>query len=206
MASEQKESLDLFEEKDKETQMEEDEVEMQTEEIAETPSKIDENAEKSQENIEENSEKIEENTEINESITENSENIEENTEINQSITENSENIEENTEINESITENSENKDPNVESKEQPKPKEEKFFQFPLGRVKNIMKMDPDLNLVSGDAVFLITKSLELFVESLAIEAYSYTSQAKKKTISKQDVEKAIDAVDALAFLDGALDD
>ena len=30
--------------------------------------------------------------------------------------------------------------------------------------------------------------------------------AKKKTISRQDVEKAIDAVDALAFLDGAIDD
>ncbi len=30
--------------------------------------------------------------------------------------------------------------------------------------------------------------------------------SQKKTVSKQDVEKAIDAVDALAFLDGALDD
>ena len=69
-----------------------------------------------------------------------------------------------------------------------------------------MKMDPDVNLASGDAVFLITKSLEMFVENLAIEAYSYTAASKKKTISRKDVENAIDAVDALAFLDGALDD
>ena len=67
-------------------------------------------------------------------------------------------------------------------------------------------MDPDVNMASKDAIYLVTKSLEMFVESLAIEAYSNTVNAKKKTISRQDVEKAIDAVDALAFLDGAIDD
>ena len=84
--------------------------------------------------------------------------------------------------------------------------EEKLFKFPLGTVKRIIKMDPDVNVISKDSIFLITKALEMFVESLSIEAYSYTAAAKKKTLSKQDVEKAIDAVDALAFLDGALDD
>jgi len=84
--------------------------------------------------------------------------------------------------------------------------EEKLFKFPLGTVKRIIKMDPDVNVISKDSIFLISKALEMFVESLSIEAYSYTAGAKKKTVSKQDVEKAIDAVDALAFLDGALDD
>ena len=84
--------------------------------------------------------------------------------------------------------------------------EEKLFQFPLGTVKRIIKMDPDVNLISQETVFLITKALEMFVQNLSIEAYSYTAGAKKKTMSKQDVEKAIDAVDALAFLDGALED
>ena len=84
--------------------------------------------------------------------------------------------------------------------------EEKLFQFPLGTVKRIIKLDPDVNLISQETVFLITKALEMFVQNLSIEAYSYTAGAKKKTISKQDVEKAIDAVDALAFLDGALDE
>lgn len=97
--------------------------------------------------------------------------------------------------------------PQTEKEEIKEPEvQEKSHKFPLGRVKNIMKMDPDVNLASQDSVFLITKALEMFVESLAIEAYSYTANAKKKTVSKQDVEKAIDAVDALAFLDGALDD
>jgi histone H3/H4 len=46
---------------------------------------------------------------------------------------------------------------------------------------------------------------EFFVECLSKEAYSYTSQSKKKTVQKRDVERAIDAVDALAFLEGILD-
>ena len=52
---------------------------------------------------------------------------------------------------------------------------------------------------------MVTKALELFIESLAIESFSYTASSKKKTMSKDDVFKAIDSVDALAFLDGAMD-
>ena len=84
--------------------------------------------------------------------------------------------------------------------------EEKMHKFPLGTVKRIMKMEPDVTMASQDAVFLITKAIELFIESLAMESYTYTANQKKKTVSRQDVEKAIDAVDALAFLDGAMDD
>lgn len=82
----------------------------------------------------------------------------------------------------------------------------KMVQLPLGRVKHIMKMDPDTKMASQEAVFLIAKVTELFVESLAKESFSYTSQNKKKTLSKPDVDRAIDAVDCLAFLEGALED
>lgn len=34
----------------------------------------------------------------------------------------------------------------------------KLFKLPLARVKHIMKMDPDCNLISQDALFLVTKS------------------------------------------------
>jgi len=105
-----------------------------------------------------------------------------------------------------MTENSINDAKSENSTNKTEPAEEKLFQFPLGTVKRIIKMDPDINMVNKDSIFLISKALEMFVQSLSIEAYSYTSGAKKKTVTKQDVEKAIDAVDALAFLDGALDD
>ena len=68
-----------------------------------------------------------------------------------------------------------------------------------------MKLDPDMKLANPEACFLITKSLELFVESLAWESHRYTEQARKKTMAKADVERAIDGVDSLAFLDGAIE-
>ncbi|KZS13108.1 putative DNA polymerase epsilon subunit 4 [Daphnia magna] len=84
-------------------------------------------------------------------------------------------------------------------------KVEKLVKFPITRIKHLVKMDPDVNLCSQEALFLITKTTEFFVECLSKEAYSYTAQSKKKTVQKKDVEQAIDAVDALAFLEGVLD-
>ncbi|XP_043284019.1 DNA polymerase epsilon subunit 4 [Venturia canescens] len=82
---------------------------------------------------------------------------------------------------------------------------EKLVKLPVGRIRNIVKMDPDVNIVTGEAIFAITKSVELFIDSLAKEAYKYTAQSKKKTVQKKDVESAIDNVDALVFLEGMLD-
>ncbi|XP_012270902.1 DNA polymerase epsilon subunit 4 [Orussus abietinus] len=82
---------------------------------------------------------------------------------------------------------------------------EKLLKLPIGRVKTIVKMDPDVSLVNQEAVFLITKSTELFIDSLAKEAYKYTAQTKKKTVQKRDVENAIENIDALVFLEGTLE-
>ena len=84
--------------------------------------------------------------------------------------------------------------------------QEKLTKLPIARIKNIIKLDPDVKKSSTEATFLITKSVELFVESLAWEAHRYTEQNRKKTMAKMDVEKAIDGVDALAFLDDAIED
>ena len=68
-------------------------------------------------------------------------------------------------------------------------KTEKLTKFPLGRVKHIMKMDPDLTMASQESVFLVTKALEMFVESLARSSHwlnlilpSWRPQAPKKAI------------------------
>ncbi|XP_014281795.1 DNA polymerase epsilon subunit 4 [Halyomorpha halys] len=79
------------------------------------------------------------------------------------------------------------------------------LHLPLARVKQIIKMDPDVHMAGSDAVFLIAKATELFIELLSKDAYAFTSSAKKKTIQKKDVDSAITNADALVFLDGALD-
>ncbi|XP_077500185.1 DNA polymerase epsilon subunit 4 [Amblyomma americanum] len=84
-------------------------------------------------------------------------------------------------------------------------KGEKLCRLPLSRVKNIMKLDPDVMLFSQESVFLVAKATELFVAALAKEAYSFTRQAKKKTIQKKDVDSSVEAVEAFAFLEGTLD-
>ncbi|KAM3961636.1 DNA polymerase epsilon subunit 4 [Aphomia sociella] len=78
-------------------------------------------------------------------------------------------------------------------------------RLPMARIKNIMKMDPDVSVVSGEAVFLVTKATELFLETIAKETYSYTSTNKRKLISKKDLDLIINKVDCLCFLEGAMD-
>ncbi|XP_076299029.1 DNA polymerase epsilon subunit 4 [Lasioglossum baleicum] len=81
---------------------------------------------------------------------------------------------------------------------------EKLVKLPLGRIKTIIKMDPEVHMINQEAVFLIAKSTELFIDSLAKESYKYTAQMKKKTIQKRDIDSAINNVDALVFLEGML--
>ncbi|GAB6032749.1 DNA polymerase epsilon subunit 4 [Chamberlinius hualienensis] len=84
-------------------------------------------------------------------------------------------------------------------------KNEKMCKLPLTRIKFIMKMDPDVCLASQESVFLIGKATELFIQELTKEAFVFTSQSKKKTLQKNDVDQAIESVDNFVFLEGALD-
>ncbi|CAK1604513.1 unnamed protein product [Parnassius mnemosyne] len=110
----------------------------------------------------------------------------------------------------SIVQNSEdlNSEEHFESEKktpQHKPEIVRNTKLPMARIKNIMKMDPDVSIVSADAVFLVTKATELFLETMAKETYTYTTTSKRKTIAKKDLDLVINKVDCLCFLEGALD-
>lgn len=79
----------------------------------------------------------------------------------------------------------------------------KVSRLPLVRIKHIMKLDPDVSLISQEAIFLVTMATHLFIEHLSRESYSHTVQQKKKTIQKNDVEMAINSIESLIFLEGA---
>lgn len=85
-------------------------------------------------------------------------------------------------------------------------KAEKLVRLPIGRIKNLMKMDPDVSLATQEAVFLVAKGTELFIESLAKEAYNFTIKGKRKTVQRKDIDAVIEAVDPLVFLEGVLED
>lgn len=80
----------------------------------------------------------------------------------------------------------------------------KLINLPLGRVKNIMKLDPDVRLMSAESIFVIAKATELFIESLTKECMVH-KDPKKKTIQKRDVDQVFASADALMFLEGAMD-
>lgn len=151
----------------------------------------------------------EETGELTEETEELTEEPEEFTEETEELTELMEEIEESTkDLPESVLSDKTNTLNNSQSSEGGGAKETqaKLFRFPLGTVKKIVKMDDDVHMASQDAILVISKATELFVASLAAEAFSYTSKNKKKTIQKNDVVTAIETTEALAFLDGAMDD
>lgn len=84
-----------------------------------------------------------------------------------------------------------------------KSSDNRLIKLPLSRVKQIMKADDEVTLITSECLFAVTKAAELFIESLAQESFVHTSQAKKKTIQKRDVDLALSAVDSLIFLEGA---
>ncbi|XP_053228633.1 DNA polymerase epsilon subunit 4 [Podarcis raffonei] len=78
-------------------------------------------------------------------------------------------------------------------------------RLPLARVKALVKADPDVSLASQEAIFILARAAELFVETIAKDAYIYAQQGKRKTLQRKDLDNAIEAIDEFAFLEGTLD-
>ncbi|KAG0347327.1 hypothetical protein BG004_007984 [Podila humilis] len=73
-------------------------------------------------------------------------------------------------------------------------------QLPVARVKRIIKEDKDINMVSNDAVFLISMATELFLESFTAKAFNLAKMEKRKTIAYKDLATAVTQHDSLEFL------
>ena len=63
--------------------------------------------------------------------------------------------------------------------------------FPLARIKKIMKADKDVNLVSADAVNLISLATDLFLDSFVKKASEISQNEKRRTILYKDFGKLI---------------
>ncbi|KAG9130007.1 hypothetical protein Leryth_026546 [Lithospermum erythrorhizon] len=73
--------------------------------------------------------------------------------------------------------------------------------LPLARIKKIMKKSNDqVMMISGEAPIVFAKACELFIEDLTKRSFLKASEAKRRTISKQNVTSAIMATDVFDFL------
>ncbi|KAL1494573.1 hypothetical protein ABEB36_010150 [Hypothenemus hampei] len=81
----------------------------------------------------------------------------------------------------------------------------KYVRLPQARIKQIMKLDPDVVMIQQEAILLVTKATELFIEFLTKESIKHLAGNKRKTIMRRDVDLAVESASQLCFLDGALE-
>ncbi|KAH6607835.1 hypothetical protein Trco_004148 [Trichoderma cornu-damae] len=76
-------------------------------------------------------------------------------------------------------------------------------QLPLSRVKKIISQDPDVQLCSNNAAFVITLAAEMFIQHLTEEAHTQAKLERKprRNIQYKDVANAISHRDNLEFLE-----
>ncbi|KAI0437488.1 histone-fold-containing protein [Xylaria telfairii] len=76
-------------------------------------------------------------------------------------------------------------------------------QLPLSRVKKIIAQDPDINICSNNAAFVITLATEMFIQNLASEGLNMAKLERKprRNIQYKDLANAVSHQDNLQFLE-----
>ncbi|KAJ1502945.1 hypothetical protein HMI54_014832 [Coelomomyces lativittatus] len=73
--------------------------------------------------------------------------------------------------------------------------------FPLSRIRNLIKEDEDIKHITNDAVFIVSKAAELFLQKFSWTVYEVANSDKRKIIQYKDLVYAIDTVDEYFFLE-----
>lgn len=76
--------------------------------------------------------------------------------------------------------------------------------IPKASIKRIMKLDPDTKQLSQDAIMLMAKATELFVDKLAKASHAMAVANKRKTIKYEDIADARLSDKSMEFLDGVV--
>lgn len=72
--------------------------------------------------------------------------------------------------------------------------------LPVGRIKKLCRLDPEVKSMSKDAVTLVSKCAELFTEALAAEAEGVARVQKRKTLVSQDLVDVCSMKERFFFL------
>ncbi|KAI9321299.1 histone-fold-containing protein [Dichotomocladium elegans] len=73
-------------------------------------------------------------------------------------------------------------------------------KFPVARIKKIMQLDEDVGKVAQATPVLISKALELFMQSLIDQACQEARQRNAKRLSAAHLKKTIETVEQFDFL------
>ena len=74
------------------------------------------------------------------------------------------------------------------------------MQLPLNRVRSIINLDDENSLIAKDALVLISKATELFIQDLAGVNAINARHSKRKTLQVQDILIAADTTDRFYFI------
>ncbi|EJT97253.1 histone-fold-containing protein [Dacryopinax primogenitus] len=72
--------------------------------------------------------------------------------------------------------------------------------LPLARIKKVMKMDPDVKMISSDAPLLLSKACEIFISEVTSRAWMLAELNKRRTLQRVDVAGAVGQSDQFDFL------
>ncbi|GAN02900.1 transcription factor CBF [Mucor lusitanicus] len=73
-------------------------------------------------------------------------------------------------------------------------------KFPVARIKKIMQLDEDVGKVAQATPILISKALELFMQSLIDQACQESRERSAKRLTVAHLKKTIETVDQFDFL------
>ncbi|CAN6902725.1 hypothetical protein HID58_083799 [Brassica napus] len=76
----------------------------------------------------------------------------------------------------------------------------KMIRFPMNRIRRIMRSDNSAPQIMQDAVFLVNKATELFIERFSEEAYESSVQDKKKFIHYKHLSSVVSNDERYEFL------
>ncbi|KAL3320179.1 DNA polymerase epsilon subunit 4 [Cichlidogyrus casuarinus] len=77
--------------------------------------------------------------------------------------------------------------------------------FPLSKIKTLMKAVPGVELVASDSVILMSMAAEDFCKRFIKDAQQVAAENQKKTISKDHVNTLVTSLPQYEFLDGLLE-
>ena len=89
--------------------------------------------------------------------------------------------------------------------DQTKTSSTRSYQLPLTKVKSIIKLDPDTQMISADSVYILTLATEEFIRMLTRDAHSSMKQCASKRLDRLHIFSSVNTNPLYEFLDGSFD-